>query len=296
MSSSSENKQPLPCRKEGTRLESRDFVSPHPPPMANGTITLKNPSCPEAIKPLIERLVRLLPTDHLDLEGAECKYWKWDNLPHYTIKIELHAGVDVRLDTQDPELATIKFRTGSKLKGEEVKALLETLYCRPAVEFFHSLMKIQHYEWNWRGPPEKLKAKRTEEKVYCEHDIGEDRPRRLEIPNDKYDRALASLNSIGLEQADWASYGSYWESGHLSHMAGWAMLDVEARGDGSLWYKSLKYDFDSRAWFPVKDGPTLRGIIEAQKNMTFVDFYDKYLTFQGPDAAGADKPPAATAP
>lgn len=277
---SSENKQPLSCRKEGT-------------------LALKDPNCPEPVKPLIERLVRILPTDHLDLEGAKYRYWSIDGR-NFTVKVELHADVDLLIDTGDPPCIRFKFRKDYWHEDEEVKALLETLYCRPAVEFFQLLTKIQHYEWDWRGPPEKLKAKRTEEKVYCEHDYGEDQPRRLEIPNDKYDRALAALNSIGLEEADWVSYGSYYESGHLEHTAAWGMLDVEARGDGSLWYKSLKYDFDSRAWIPVKDGPTLRGIIEAQKNMTFVDFYEKYLTFKEEDQglllkAGAEGPPAAAA-
>lgn len=283
MSNSSENKQPLPCRKKGT-------------------LALNDPNCPEPVKPLIKRLVHILPARCLELAEIEYRYWSIDGC-NFTVKVELHADVDLRFDSQDPQSLFFEFRVGSRLKDEEVKTLLETLYCRPAVDFFQLLMKVQADEWDWRGPPEKLMVKRTEEKVYCEHDIGEDQPRRLEIPNDKYDRTLAALNSIGLEQADWASYGSYWESGHLSHMAGWAMLDVEARGDlvhplgdGSLWYKSLMYDFDSQAWFPVKDGPTLRGIIEAQKNMTFVDFYEKYLTFQGmvDFNAGADKPPAAT--
>ncbi len=272
---SSENKQPLPCRKEGT-------------------LALKDPNCPEPVKPLIERLVRILPSRCLELAEIEYRYWSMDGR-NFTVKVELHGDVDLRFDTQDPQRLFFEFRTGSKLNDEEVKALLETLYCRPAAEFFQLLVKVQDDEWDWRGPPEKLMAKRTEEKVYCEHDIGEDQPRRIEIPNDKYDRALAALNSIGLEEADWVSYGSYYESGHLSHMTGWGMLDVEARGDGSLWYKSLKHDFASHTWIPVKDGPTLRAIIEAQKNMTFVDFYEKYLTFkdQGPEA-GAEGPPIGT--
>lgn len=271
---STENKQPLPCRK----------------------IKLNDPKCPEPVKPLIDRLMRILPTDHLDMTDATAEYWTVND--DYLLKIELHADVDLRFDSRDPLDVCFMFRHGYKHEDKVAKALLEALYCRPAVEFARLLTKIQHYEWDWRGPPQKLLAKRTEEKVYCEHDYGEDQPRRLEIPNDKYDRALAALNSIGLEEADWVSYGSYYESGHLEHTAAWGVLDVEARGDGSLWYKSLKYDFDSRAWIPVKDGPTLRGIIEAQKNMTFVDFYDKYLTFQDQGTTGADGPPmsAAAAP
>lgn len=276
MSSSSENKQPLPCRKKGT-------------------LALNDPNCPEPVKPLIKRLVHILHARCLELAEIEYRYWSTDGC-NFTVKVELHADVDLRFDSQDPQSLFFEFRIGSKLKDEEVKTLLETLYCRPTVEFFQLLMKVQADEWDWRGPPEKLMVKRTEEKVYCEYEIGDFLSHRLEIPNDKYDRALAALNSIGLEEADWVVYGSYYESGDVDHTAGWAMLDVEARGDGSLWYKSLKYDFDSRAWFPVKDGPTLRGIIEAQKNMTFVDFYEKYLTFQGVVDAGADKPPAATTP
>jgi hypothetical protein len=276
---SSESKQPLSCRKEGT-------------------LVLKDPNCPEPVKPLIERLVRILPARCLELAEIEYRYWKWADRPHYTVKVELHADVDLLLDTDNLQCIRVKFRNDYEHKDEEVKALLETLYCRPAVEFFQLLMKVQADEWDWRGPPEKLKAKRTEEKVYCEYEIGDFLSHRLEIPNDKYDRALAALNSIGLEEADWVVYGSYYESGHLEHTAAWGMLDVEARGDGTLWYKSLKYDFDSRAWIPVKDGPTLRGIIEAQKNMTFVDFYDKYLTFPTQGTTGAEGPPmsAAAAP
>lgn len=274
---SSENKQPLPCRKEGT-------------------LALKDPNCPEPVKQLIERLVRILPTDHLDLEGAKYRYWKWADHPHYTVKVELHADVDLLLDTDNLQCIRFTFRNDYEHKDEEVKALLETLYCRPAVEFFQLLMKVQADEWDWRGPPEKLKAKRTEEKVYCEYEIGDFLSHRLEIPNDKYDRALAALNSIGLEEADWVVYGSYYESGDVDHTAGWGMLDVEARGDGSLWYKNLKHDFASQVWIQAKDGKQLREIIEAQKNMTFVDFYEKYLTFKDQGLlpkAGADAAPAA---
>lgn len=279
---SSENKQPLPCRKEG--------------PLA-----LKDPNCPEPVKPLIERLVRILPARCLELAEIEYRYWSIDGR-NFTVKVELHADVDLLLDTETLQRLRFKFRKDYWHDDGEVKALLETLYYRPAVEFAQLLTKIQHYEWDWRGPPQKLLAKRTEEKVFDEHDIGEDQPLRLEIPNDKYDRALAALNSIGLEQVDWAGYGSYHEPGHLSHLVAWGVLDVEARGDGSLWYKSLKYDFDSRAWIPAKDGKQLREIIEAQKNTTFVDFYEKYLTIQGTDAGaegpplGTDAPAAAAAP
>lgn len=132
-------------------------------------------------------------------------------------------------------------------------------------------------DWKWREPREKLLTKRTEEKVYCEHEIGEDQPQRLEIPNELYDRALEALCSVGLEEVDWAMYG-YYHQDYFAHHVAWGILDVKATGDGRLWYKDMRYDFDSREWFQAKDGKELRAIIEDQKTMTFVDFYDKYLS------------------
>lgn len=271
-SSSSENKEELPRQtfysSEIVHLDAKDH--------------------PEPVKTLVNRLLRVLPLDDLDTSDSEALFHSREYGHQGRLELQLHAEIEVWVDSQDKRVGIV-YHDRYRFDEETARTILRVLYCEPTLEFFKLMEKLP--DWKWREPSEKLLTKRTDEKVYCEHEIGEDQPQRLEIPNELYDRALAALCSVGLENVDWAMYG-YYHQDYFAHYVAWGILDVKATGDGRLWYKDMRYDFESLEWFSVKDGKELREIIEAQKSMTFVDFYEKYLAGQG--TAGADKPPGTT--
>lgn len=229
---------------------------------------------PELVQKLVDRLLRVLPLDYLDLSGSEAPLLSREYGHQGRLELQIHADIKVWVDSQDKRVGFL-YHERYRFEEETAKTILRVLYCEPTLEFFKLVAKLP--DWKWREPREKLLTKRTDEKVYCEHEIGEDQPQRLEIPNELYDRALAALHSVGLEEVDWAMYG-YYHQDYFAHYVAWGILDVKATGDGRLWYKDMRYDFDSREWFQAKDGKELRAIIEDQKTMTFVDFYDKHLS------------------
>lgn len=246
------------------------------------------------VQTLIDRLLRVLPLDHLDLSGSECLFLSREYGHQGRLELQIHAEIQVWVDSQDKRVG-ILYRHRYRFDEETVRTILRVLYCEPTLEFFKFMAKLSG--WKWREPREKLPAKRAEEKIYCEHDVGEDQPMRLEVPNELYDRALAALDSVFPDQngieVDWAMH-NYHHPDDFAYYVAWGILDVKATGDGRLWYKDMRYDLDSLAWFPAKDGKALREIIEMQKTMPFADFYDKYLAGQGP-TAGADTPPTTAA-
>lgn len=246
------------------------------------TVKLDAKDHSELAQKLVDRLLRVLPLDHLDLSGSEALLLSREYGHQGKLELQIHADIKVWVDSQDKRVGFL-YHHRYRLEEETAKTILRVLYCEPTLEFFKLVAKLP--DWKWREPREKLLTKRTEEKVYCEHEIGEDQPQRLEIPNELYDRALAALHSVGSDsvlpwqieiEVDWAMYG-YYHQDYFAHYVAWGILDVKATGDGRLWYKDMRYDFDSREWFQAKDGKELRAIIEDQKTMTFVDFYDKYL-------------------
>lgn len=267
--SSSENKDELPHRT---------FYS-------SEIVILDAKDHPEPAKTLVARLLRILPSDGLDLIGAEALLLGREYGNFWSLELQLHADIKVKIYSKTKGVS-IEYQVLHRVDEETARTILRVLYCDPTLEFFKLVERLP--DWKWREPSEKLLTKRTEEKVYCEHETGEDQPQRLEIPNELYDRALAALCSVGLEYVDWAMYG-YYHQDYFAHYVAWGILDVKATGDGRLWYKDMRYDFESLEWFSAKDGKELRAIIEDQKTMTFVDFYDKYLAGQG--TAGADNSP-----
>lgn len=269
---------------------SSENKEPHQTFYSSKTVNLDAKDHPEPIKTLVDRLFRVLPLDDLDMSGSEGLFLSREYGHQGRLELRIHAEIEVWVDSQDKRVG-ILYQNRYRFDEETARTILRVLYCEPTLEFFKLMAKLP--DWKWREPREKLLVKRTEEKVYCEHEIGEEKPQRLEIPNELYDRALEALHSVGSDsqneiEVDWAMYG-YYHQDDFAHYVAWGILDVKATGDGRLWYKDMRYDFESLEWFSVKDGKELRAMIEDQKSMTFVDFYDKYLAGQG--TAGADKPP-----
>ena len=182
------------------------------------------------------------------LEQAKIDGFALDCGDHWILDVLLPARISL----------TIQFRqysglaVGFEWKGvhrfmpvEQMRQLLQALFFQPVSEFCSCLVK---------------------------HGIVRDDNARVVPPG--IGPGSIALRSIGLPGADsLSSYGN-----PFYHLARWMLVCVWVGADGSIKYKDARvHSWEQRDLIPIKDAQEMRRIIDVQNELTFPEFYDRYL-------------------
>lgn len=167
---------------------------------------------------------------------------------HWILDVLLPAHISLRVQTRYPNLSM-----GFEWKGvhrfmpvDQMRQLLRALFFESADEFYSHLVK---------------------------HGLERAGAYSIAVESDP-DPASVALRSIGLPLVNSLhAYGI-----PRSYFARWLLVSVRIAKDGSIMYTDARRPYaDETDYIPVKDAQEMRRIIDAQNELTFPEFYDKYL-------------------
>lgn len=185
------------------------------------------------------------------LEQAKITGFTLDCGDKWTLDVSLPAHASLCVKSHYPKLGTgfdwagtIRFMT-----VDQMHQLLQALFFKPAVIFCVHLFQ---------------------------HGLAQNGAYSMPTGNDP---ASVALRSIGLVCADHLK--SYEDP--PCHLARWMLLDVSVAKDGSIKYSDMRQRYSvDEVIVPVKDAQEMRRIIDAQNELTFPEFYSKYLEKKNP--------------
>lgn len=101
------------------------------------TINLDAKDHSELVQRLVDRLLRVLPLDHLDLSGSEALFLSRDYGHQGRLELQIHADINVWVDSQDKRVG-ILYHERYRFEEETARTILRVLYCEPTLEFSSS--------------------------------------------------------------------------------------------------------------------------------------------------------------
>lgn len=182
------------------------------------------------------------------LEQAKIDGFTLDCGDYWTLNVSLPARTSLTIQTRYPNLSM-----GFDWKGvcrfmsvDQMLQLLRSLFFQSTDEFYSHLAK---------------------------HGLERAGAYSIAVESDP-DPASVALRSIGLPLVNSLhAYGI-----PRSYLARWKLIDVAFDKNGSIKYKDTRLAYaDDKDYTPVKDAQEMRQIIDAQNQLTFPEFYDKYL-------------------
>lgn len=182
------------------------------------------------------------------LEQAKIDGFALDCGDHWILDVLLPARTSLCIQTRYPNLSM-----GFDWKGvcrfmpvDQMHQLLRSLFFQSTDEFYSLLVK---------------------------HGLERAGAYSIAVESDP-DPASVALRSIGLPLVNSLhAYGI-----PRIYLARWKLIDVAFDKNGSIKYKDARLQYEREDdYIPVKDAQEMRRIIDAQNELTFPEFYDRYL-------------------
>lgn len=182
------------------------------------------------------------------LEQAKIDGFTLDCGDYWTLNVSLPARTSLTIQTRYPNLSM-----GFDWKGvcrfmpvDQMRQLLQALFFQSTDEFYSRLV---------------------------EHGLERAGAYSIAVESDP-DPASVALRSIGLPLVN----SLHAHGIPRSYLARWKMVAVSVDKDGSIKYTDVRRHYTNETdYTPVKDAQEMRQIIDAQNELTFPEFYERYL-------------------